>query len=215
MMEVWQWYDGKLFRQGLHRLRTWFTTYGERVNYCRHFTKDDKNRRRRFKTAVLDEILLGNIWNHTDSLKAAVREVRVAYNEKNYALAGKNFAKVLTELAGGLILHEDGRQPTPKEVNQSFHAREIAMGFMEGLVQKYDSKMVECFNDLTSFIPIFQEAFELITSKTTVGMIKGMTMLVKNVEKLAQNLEDCKANSNDVESIRTWAKTYQNSKDLE
>jgi len=42
-----------------------------------------------------------------------------------------------------------------------------------------------------------------------------MTMLVKNVEKLDQNLEDCKANNNDVESIRTWAKTYQNSKDLE
>lgn len=86
--DLWQWTDPKLRFKGLFQMKNVISTFPERLNFCRFETHADKMRLHQFKTAFLDEVLLGNIWTHIEPLKEAVKLTREAYNEHNYVKAG-------------------------------------------------------------------------------------------------------------------------------
>jgi len=87
-------------------------------------------------------------------LKESVKEMRKAYNKKNYALAGQNFAHVLTELAGGVIPNKDGSVPASKVVQQTkFNATEIAAGLMNGITKNAPTfTLIDCFDNHHEFV---------------------------------------------------------------
>jgi len=152
--DFWQWDDVKLGLHGLYEMKNAITTFPERLHFCHHETHDDRNRLHKFKAAVLDEVLLGNIWTHIEPLKESVKQMRLAYNQKNYALAGQRFAHVLTELAGGVIPNKDGSIPASKVVKQTnFNATEIAAGLINGLTKNdVTYPLIDCFENHHEFV---------------------------------------------------------------
>jgi hypothetical protein len=83
-------------KEGFYRLVSVFKTHPERSDFCHSNTKEDKKRLKLVKNALLDEVLLGNIWTHLEPLKQAVAQTRKAYIERNYVLVGRNMAHILT-----------------------------------------------------------------------------------------------------------------------
>jgi len=83
--EVNQWFDHHLKFKGVKRIVKNLMVVPHRIHICHQEMKADKPRMHQMKTQFWDELLIGNVWTHTEPIMAAIKDTRIAFKAKNYA----------------------------------------------------------------------------------------------------------------------------------
>ena len=129
------------------------------------------------KTQFWDELLMGNVWTHTEPIMAAIKDTRIAYKANNYAQAGKHFGQALFKLTGGLV-PLDENAIIPIAAANDMMPSEIATGLYYGVTGEYLPEVPHWEHD-KQFADSITAAIEDLSTLTgtglTNGFIKGMS----------------------------------------
>jgi hypothetical protein len=173
--EVHQWFDHHLKWQGVKRIVKNVMQVPHRVYVCHTQMKVDRPRKRQMKTQFWDELLLGNVWTHTEPILADLKDMRVAWNSHSYAKAGKHFGQALFKLYGGLV-PEDESARMPMVTVDNMMPSDLATGLYYGVTGEYLETVPQLDEQFANSITAaIEDLATLSGAGLTSGFLKATT----------------------------------------
>jgi len=200
------------------------------LHVCHKEMHADKPRLRKLKDQFWDNILMGNVWTHTEPILAEVKNSRLASNAHSYAKSGQHFGKALFHLAGGLVPLENVSTnelppipPHPPIPHPDLHvppavleASEIVAGLFYGLTGKQGlPDLQQCFYDADQFVADVTIAIEDLASLTGAGLMNGFILGISTLAYIPHNIRDCIHAKADMKEFEQWGSLFIHPKEAE
>jgi len=177
--EFLQHFDHHLRWKGLHRIFKNLFHIPHRLWVCHKEMRQDRHRKQQIRHQFWDELLLGNIWTHTEPILADIKDMRTEWNAHNYTKAGKHFGEALFKIHGGLVPENENVVPM---VSVLPSPNELAIGLYYGVTGNVMNGAQELDEQFSADI---MAAVEDIATLNGNGITKGFMKAIKIYSKVS------------------------------